>query len=136
MRVQCQLFLQERKIEPYNNQNMRKLTHHPCSPFIIGILLLVSPSTKADSLTVTAGQIIQLGLPGVVTNYSFTSVTIDAGGTVNVSGNVALFVTSNVLINGQMAGGSTTAASPGLKGGDGADRSEERRVGKECRSRW
>ena len=89
--------------------------------FMIGILLLISPSTKADSLTVTGGQTIQLGLPGVVTNYSFTSVTIDAGGKVNVSGNVSLFVTSNVLINGQMAGGSTTAASPGLKGDDGAD---------------
>src|ERR1035437_184817 len=100
---------------------MRKLTQPPCSPFIMGILLLVSPSTKADSLIVTAGQTIQLGLPGVVTNYSFTSVTIDAGGTVNVSGNVTLLVTSNVVINGQMAGVSTTAASPGLKGNDGAD---------------
>src|ERR1035438_9354253 len=100
---------------------MRKLTQPPCSPFIIGILLLISPSTKADSLTVTAGQTIQLGLPSVVTNYSFTSVTIDAGGTVSVSGNVTLFVTSNVLINGQMVGGSTTTASPGLKGDDGAD---------------
>ena len=121
MIVQCQLFLQQRKIRPYNNQNMRKLIQLPCSPFIIGILLLISPSTKADSLTVTAGQTIQLGLSGVVTNYSFTSVTIDTGGTVNVSGNVSLLVTSNVLINGQMVGGSTTAASPGLKGGDGAD---------------
>src|ERR1017187_4424602 len=100
---------------------MRNLTQPPCSPFIIGILLLISPSTKADSLTVTSGQTIQLGVPGVITNYSFTSVTIDAGGTVNVSGNVTLFVTSNVFINGQMVGGSTTAASPGLKGGDGAD---------------
>jgi hypothetical protein len=121
MIVQCQLFLQQRKIRPYNKQNMRKLTQPPCSPFIIGILLLISPSTQADSLTVTAGQTIQLGLPGVVTNYSFSSVTIDAGGTVNVFGNVTLFATTNVLINGQMVGGSTTAASPGLKGDDGTD---------------
>jgi hypothetical protein len=87
----------------------------------MGILLLVSLSTRANSLTVPAGQTIQLGMPGVVTNYSFTSLTIDAGGTVNVSGNITLLVTSNVVINGQMVGGSTTAASPGLKGGDGAD---------------
>ena len=36
-------------------------------------------------------------------------------------GNVGLIVTSNVLINGQMTGGSTTAAAPGSKGDDGAD---------------
>ena len=100
---------------------MRKLNSLACGWVMVAMLLLICHSTRADSLNVGAGQTVQLGLPFVTTNYSFTSVTIDAGGTVNVSGNVSLIVTSNILINGQMTGGSITAAAPGSKGDDGDD---------------
>jgi len=76
---------------------------------------------SADSLTVGSGQTIQLGLSGVVTNYSYSSLTVDAGGTLKIAGSVTLTVSSNVLINGQMVGGSTSALSPGMGGGDGTD---------------
>lgn len=72
-------------------------------------------------MIITHGQTIQLGLPGVVTNYSFSSVTVDAGGTLKVAGSITLMVTSNVLINGQIVGGSASAAPAGTDGGDGAD---------------
>jgi len=100
---------------------MRKLKSLACGQVIVTIFLLVFYSSKADSLHVAAGETIQLGLPFVTTNYSFGSVVIDAGGTINISGNVSLIITSNILVNGQLTGGSTTAAAPGLKGGDGAD---------------
>ena len=93
----------------------------PFDGMLLGMILLLLPrATSAESLNVAAGQIVQLGQPFASTNYSFTSVTIDVGGTVNISGNVSLIVSSNVLINGQMTGGSTTAAAPGTKGDDGA----------------
>lgn len=85
------------------------------------VLILISYSAMADSLDVAAGQTVQLGLPFVTTNYSFSSVTVEAGGTLKISGNVSLFVTSDFLLNGQMTGGSTTAAAPGVKGDDGGD---------------
>ena len=101
--------------------NMSKQNPLAYGRLMAAIFLLISLSSRADSLDVAAGQTIQLGLPFGATNYSFSSVTIEAGGTINVFGNVGLIVTSNVLINGQMTGGSITAAAPGSKGDDGAD---------------
>jgi hypothetical protein len=100
---------------------MRRPNQLACSLLIVGILLSIGCSVQAASLNVTAGQTFQLGLPGVVTNYSYTSVTVDAGGTLKIAGNVTLIVSSNVLINGQMTGGSASGLLPGADGGDGAD---------------
>jgi hypothetical protein len=99
-----------------------KKSHRPaCSLLIVAILLLMIRSTNAGSLIVTSGQAIQLGLPGWVTNYSFSSVTVDAGGTLKVAGSVTLMVTSNVLINGQITGGFASTVPAGTDGGGGAD---------------
>ncbi|HEX3717800.1 MAG TPA: hypothetical protein VH595_07515 [Verrucomicrobiae bacterium] len=100
---------------------MRNLNQLAWSLLIVGILLSNARSTKADSLIVTSGQTIQLGLSGISTNYSYSSVTVDAGGTLSISGNVTLTVTSNVLINGEITGGSTSQPPPGTDGGNGAD---------------
>ncbi len=115
------VFSARKETSRYNNWEMKKSRHTACSWLIVAILLLVSWPTNADSLLITNGQTVQLGLPGVVTNYSFSSVTVDAGGTLNVAGSVTLIVASNVLINGQMIGGSAGAVPAGMDGGDGAD---------------
>ncbi len=81
---------------------------------------MMTRSAHADSLLVTSGQTVQLGLPGVTTNYSFSSITVDTGGTLKIAGTVALLVSSNVLINGQMTGGSSSQAPSGSDGDDGA----------------
>ena len=101
---------------------MTKFCYRFCNIFIVAILLLETHSmTAAVALEVAANQTVQLGLPGVVTNYSFTSVTVDTGGTLKISGSVTLMVNSNVVINGQMVGGSTGVLPPGMDGEDGAD---------------
>ncbi len=100
---------------------MRKLCYRAGNVLIIAILLLGTYSTTAASLEVGSNQTVQLGLPGVVTNFSFTSVTVDAGGTLKIAGSVTLMVNSNVVINGQMVGGSTGALPPGMDGDDGED---------------
>ncbi|HEX4122125.1 MAG TPA: hypothetical protein VH619_16010 [Verrucomicrobiae bacterium] len=100
---------------------MRKSNQLACGLLFMGIVLLMTRSTNADSLTITSGQTIQLGLPGVATNYSYTSVTVETGGTLKIAGSVTLTVTSNVLIDGQMTDGSSSQAPSGADGGDGAD---------------
>jgi hypothetical protein len=100
---------------------MRQLCYGACNVLISAILLLETRSTTAASLEVISNQTVQLGLPGVVTNLSFTSVTVDIGGTLKIAGSVTLMVNSNVVIDGQMVGGSTGALSPGMDGGDGKD---------------
>jgi hypothetical protein len=122
MTPQCQPFSTNRKIKPPSyTSKMRKPNHPAWNLFIVTLLLLLTRSTNADSLLVTSGQTMQLGLPGISTNYSFTSVTVDTGGTLKIAGSVTLTVSSNVLINGQMIGGSTTTLPSGMDGGDGAD---------------
>ncbi|HEX3800962.1 MAG TPA: hypothetical protein VH413_19880 [Verrucomicrobiae bacterium] len=91
------------------------------SLFSLALPLLIVCPTRAASLDVTSGQTIQLGLPGISTNYSFTSVTVETGGTLKISGVVSLTVSSNVLINGQMIGGSSSTAPSGTDGDDGGD---------------
>ena len=108
---------------------MSKSTQLVCNLLLMGILLSITRSTQAASLIVSSGQTVQLGLLGVTTNYSYDSVTVETGGTLQIAGSVALFVTTNVLINGQMVGGSTSQALAGMDGGDGADGMNEGGIG-------
>jgi hypothetical protein len=117
------------KFAPSNHWNMSKSSQLACNLLMVGILLLITRSTQAASLIVSTGQTVQLGLLGVTTNYSYDSVTVETGGTLQIAGSVALFVTTNVLINGQMVGGSTSQALAGMDGGDGADGMNEGGIG-------
>lgn len=86
---------------------------------IISLFLFITSITRADSLIVQSNQVYQLGLPGVTTNYSFSEIDVEAGGTLRVAGVVTVDVTSNVLINGEMSDGLDGAGATGASGGNG-----------------
>ena len=108
---------------------MSKSSQLACNLLMVGILLLITRSTQAASLIVPSGQTVQLGVPGVTTNYSYGSVTVETGGTLQIAGNVTLIVTTNVLINGEMVGDSTSQALAGMDGADGDDGVNEGGIG-------
>ena len=109
-------------LQPSKYENMRKLNSLAYGQLIVAILLLISRSTRADSLNVAAGQVVQLGQPFVATNYSFTSVTIDVGETHPGFRECRFDMvrpTSSSMV--ECARVATTAAARGSKGDDGAD---------------
>lgn len=75
----------------------------------------------AASLIVQPNQVVQLGLPGVTTNYAYSSLIVDYGGTLKLAGTVTLNISSNVVVNGNILGGLGGTAQDGVPGVDGTN---------------
>ncbi|MBL9176075.1 MAG: hypothetical protein JNL10_21205 [Verrucomicrobiales bacterium] len=91
-----------------------------CLWWLIG-LVIPAATGFAAGLTVGPSQTVQIGVPGISTNLLLDFVTIQAGGTVEIYGDVTLTVAGNVVIDGRILSLPTAKMPKAGPGEDGLD---------------
>ena len=110
----------------YRDINRRDIIRASLGSIAVAATGGVGPAWAADWPTKAVKVVVPYG-PGSATDLVPRTV-FDA---------VATNVKQNIIIENRPAGGTTVGTSSVAKSDpDGYTRSEERRVGKECRSRW